>query len=333
VAVNKLEPKISVLIPTYNQESCVLRAINSARSQTWKNLEIIISDDCSTDGSEKLIRDYLEEIADDRIVYYRHVNNIGILRNYHETLNRASGDYVVNLDGDDFFIESSFIERAVQIFFENSDVKLIFTDYYEYYQSTKIYIPIKNRDSLRIFTSAEFLESFSRGMIAWNHNAIIYSRVAAVELGFYWHKTVPRNDWESFLRLAAVSSIGHLALYAAAWVRHDGNETGRMSVEKSLRNFVLIDEIVTFGINFHGEKFFKIWRKRMYQKELLSSANGFLACRDWRGFLAFMAQTFIFMPMLTLHTLCDFRLWIRAALAYTPNVYVLAKSIFRHLKS
>ena len=73
-------PKVSVILISYNgRASLVKRAINSVLAQTYKNWELVVQDDCSTDGSFNL----LEVLAqtDDRIKLYRNKYNIGIARN------------------------------------------------------------------------------------------------------------------------------------------------------------------------------------------------------------------------------------------------------------
>ena len=86
----------SVIIPTYNRESFIVKTIQSVLSQTYTNFELIIIDDGSTDNTEKVVR----EIEDQRIQYHKKDNaERGAARNYGARL--AKGKYVNFFDSDD----------------------------------------------------------------------------------------------------------------------------------------------------------------------------------------------------------------------------------------
>src|ERR1700750_911157 len=128
-------PKVSIMIPTYNQGKYIVRAIESALSQDYSNLEGVISDDNSTDDTNEIVENYLLYKKHFRIKYFRNKENIGILQNYRKLLYEiASGDWAINLDGDDFFADSSFISEAVKLISESKGVVLVFGNYCEYYQ-------------------------------------------------------------------------------------------------------------------------------------------------------------------------------------------------------
>ncbi|MFL9868195.1 glycosyltransferase family 2 protein [Paraburkholderia fungorum] len=88
---------ISVVIPTYNREATIARALESALKQTWTNIEIIVVDDGSKDDTQKIV----EAINDPRIRYLKNEKNLrgGASRNKGGTL--ARGEYVAFLDSDD----------------------------------------------------------------------------------------------------------------------------------------------------------------------------------------------------------------------------------------
>lgn len=93
------EPLISVIIPCYNCERYVKQAINSIIEQSYRNLEIIIIDDCSTDQTSKIIEDISR--SDDRIIFYKHSTNMKLIDTLNEMIDIASGDYIVRMDSDD----------------------------------------------------------------------------------------------------------------------------------------------------------------------------------------------------------------------------------------
>ncbi len=90
-------PLVSVIIPTYNRETLIIKAINSILKQSFQDFDILIIDDASTDGTESVIRN----LNNDKIKYYKLEKNSGqcIARNYG--IKRATGKYIAFLDSDD----------------------------------------------------------------------------------------------------------------------------------------------------------------------------------------------------------------------------------------
>ncbi|MBI1195410.1 MAG: glycosyltransferase [Gammaproteobacteria bacterium] len=112
--------KISCIITSYNNLPFLHDAIESVLRQTVPVAEIIVADDCSTDASRQVIRDYAERY-DNIIPIYQDVN-IGVSANRQAAFERASGVYVTWLDGDDTFSPDK-IERELRLIEEeNTDV-------------------------------------------------------------------------------------------------------------------------------------------------------------------------------------------------------------------
>lgn len=93
---------VSVFITSYNQKKLLQRAIESVINQTRMPDEVVIADDCSTDGSQKLIREYVSSYSGlIRPIFQE--KNVGIPRNKNSAYRATSGDFVTYLDGDDIF--------------------------------------------------------------------------------------------------------------------------------------------------------------------------------------------------------------------------------------
>ena len=90
--------KVSIITPTYNRSDLIARCIKSVQAQTYKNWELLITDDGSTDSSREVIEELLK--SDSRIKYFFQENKgIGAARN--KAINNSSGDYIAFLDSDD----------------------------------------------------------------------------------------------------------------------------------------------------------------------------------------------------------------------------------------
>ena len=114
------KPKISIIVPVYNVEKYVKKCIESLLNQTYRNLEIIIVNDSSTDNSEKVIKKVINNKKN--VKYIKNKVNSGLSFTRNTALENASGDYVSYIDSDDY-VPSDFYEKMVDIICkEKSDI-------------------------------------------------------------------------------------------------------------------------------------------------------------------------------------------------------------------
>jgi len=103
------DPLVSIGIPTYNRANGnLLKVIERALGQTWQNVEVIVSDNCSTDHTPELVG----AIEDPRLRYIRQETNIGPNNNFNTCLNQAKGEYFL-LFHDDDMIDEDFVEACM----------------------------------------------------------------------------------------------------------------------------------------------------------------------------------------------------------------------------
>lgn len=96
---NSIENLVSIIMPTYNSEMYIKKSINSVLRQTYKNWELIIVDDCSTDTTKKIIR----SINDERIKLFELTKNQGAAVARNTGLKKARGEFIAFLDSDDLW--------------------------------------------------------------------------------------------------------------------------------------------------------------------------------------------------------------------------------------
>ncbi len=117
--------KVSIIIPVYNCEIYLDKCINSVCAQTYKNIQIIVIDDGSSDGSSSI----LDEFNDDRLVVI-HQENAGVCAARNNGLERADGEFITFIDGDDY-IEPDYIMKMVKCAMENESELVISGFLYE----------------------------------------------------------------------------------------------------------------------------------------------------------------------------------------------------------
>lgn len=115
---------ISIIIPCYNAEKTIKRCLESVISQTYKNIEIVIINDGSTDKTDSIIKKY---INDSRIKYYNR-NNHGIGKTRNFGIKEATGEYITFLDSDDY-LPNDAIDNLYNLAQKNK-LDLVVSDYY-----------------------------------------------------------------------------------------------------------------------------------------------------------------------------------------------------------
>jgi glycosyltransferase involved in cell wall biosynthesis len=116
------QPLVSIGIPTYNRGSLLHRSIDSALNQDFENIEIVISDNASTDETPQVCLSYAAK--DRRIKYIRQPTNLGPTTNFNEVLKHASGVFFMWL-GDDDWIDTSYVRTCVERLIDDPTLSLI----------------------------------------------------------------------------------------------------------------------------------------------------------------------------------------------------------------
>lgn len=279
-------PKVTIMIPTFNQASFIHRAIESCLNQTYDNLEIIVSDDCSTDNTLEVINRYID---DKRIRYIRNSQNIGRVANYKNTLeNYATGDWVVNLDGDDFFIDNSFIAIAIELIIQNDTSKVVFLlggcaikNISDLNSEGELHMPNINKE-VEIIEGKEYLFKYFT-YNHFSHSSIVYNRKVAVSIGFYRYDILS-TDIESFLRLALYGKTIMVKKIFSVWTMHDANAGQNVKVEDGIKNLIIsysvYCELLHKGFSYKKSS---EWRYKRLQNDIIGLGKWYYNKNDYHS--------------------------------------------------
>ena len=121
--MNEIKPPlVSILITSYNRAQWLKKTIDSALEQDYLNFEVVISDNCSTDGTDELMKTYE---GDCRVKYYKNDSNIGMIANFYKVfLELAQGEYVTHISSDDYLCNNTFLSKGVDAFETHPDVEI-----------------------------------------------------------------------------------------------------------------------------------------------------------------------------------------------------------------
>ena len=142
---------ISIIIPAYNIENYIAKCLDSLLNQTYRNLEIIVVDDGSSDNTGKVIDDYLSKYDNIKVI---HKKNAGVSAARNSGIEVASGDYIGFVDGDDTVDEEMFevlIENAIKYDADISHCgyKMVFPSRIDYYHNTGVLVGQNNEIGLK----------------------------------------------------------------------------------------------------------------------------------------------------------------------------------------
>lgn len=276
-------PLVSVMIPTYNQESYISEAIESVIKQDYPMLEIIVSDDNSIDNTSTVIQKYLN---DPRITYNKNEINLGRVGNYHHTAhNIANGKWAVNLDGDDYYKSTSFITDAIETINSlNNDNIVAYCYRHINLNKIKKIIPYKEIDNHRIIVSGKdyFLNYYKIGQ--FGHLNTMYRRDLGLKLGLY---TLPYQacDFHSLIRLFLLGNLILDDRIIAHWRVHENNTTILEVEQKQTQAMLTFDAIQEFAKHYFSSKELINWRKNMNKMAFCDYINTYLRVnRNWKAF-------------------------------------------------
>lgn len=228
-------PPVAILIPTYKQSIWIRKAVESALGQDYPNKVIWVLDDASPDNTQLVLQDW---ISSGTIQYIRAEQNIGRVANYRRGLHAAEGaDWVINLDGDDYFTNPQFISIAVARIQAIRDKAVLFYQGVNLYggdvASARLIAPQMKEEEKQITGRDYILHYFKRN--AFSHLATLYRRDFAMQVGFY-QQDILSTDLDSMLRLCFQFPDGQVIVskeVAGLWVQHPANAS-RIADWKSL---------------------------------------------------------------------------------------------------
>lgn len=247
-------PKVSVILPTHNRSTSLMRAIDSVLNQSYKDLELIVVDDASTDNTKGLVAD----ISDPRIRYLSHRKCKGAGAARNTGINAARGEYIAFQDSDDEWL-SGKLSQQMRVMESNPEVSAVFSPYVRIDATTdkKTQVP----DQILPHMSGDILNGILGGSFIGTPTLLV-RRSALAACGLFNEKLKTLEDWELAIRLAKSSRFSCLEtpLLHAYVTKGSVSECDRTALQT-------IDEI----INLHIDSYLR--HPRSYARILTFSGN------------------------------------------------------------
>lgn len=208
-----MEKLVSILVASYNHEKYIEDCLDSIKNQSYKNIELIISDDCSRDNTFSIAKAWCDKNGErfTRCIVRKNENNLGVTKNYNQMIDEAKGDYIKCFASDDILFSNAITELVDYLEEEADDI--VFSNM----------VIINDGDKLanrQIFDRKAFYKrkppygtGILKELIRCNTvcaPSVLFRRETIEKYGKY-DEALMYEDWEYWLRIEAEGgSIGYI---------------------------------------------------------------------------------------------------------------------------
>ncbi len=260
------DPKVSIISVFYNREDTVEKSVRSLIEQTYKNLEIILIDDNSTDSTLSQLKKFCAN--DSRVKIIHNEQNKGFTASLVDTIQQLDGKYVAIHGSGDLSLPER-VSTQVDFLEKNPDVGVVT-------------VGVTNRPVNNVFNEAHEItlkHLFSRNML--NHGAVMYSREKYHEAGGYNPFFKTRQDKDLWYRMALVTKIYFLPEKLYTWIKQEDSvsnnsfknpqpsllsEYAKFLAEMRLenKNVINLDDERTATLLFNPKRCSKLFYKELF---------------------------------------------------------------------
>ncbi len=256
----KEDIQVDVLLATYNGEKYLKKQLDSILNQTYKNIRILINDDCSTDGTINILKEYAKR--DDRIKVIYNGKNLGYIKNFEELLKRVESDYFVLSDQDDIWYEDKIEKSLNKLINDKSD--LVFTD-----------LEVVDENLNQISPSLIKFMQFEKNIKKHNDYKLVFLRNCVTGCTILSKKELIKNyipipdkspmvhDWWMALIISQIGRISYLNETTIKYRQHIDNQLGIYGMKNYIQDF---DEYRQKYINLKLDQFRLYVENQMYFK-------------------------------------------------------------------
>ncbi|HEX8949428.1 MAG TPA: glycosyltransferase family 2 protein [Dissulfurispiraceae bacterium] len=266
--------KVSVIIPTYNRAGYLKESLESALRQTYRNIEIIVVDDGSTDHTQELLKPYVDD-GSIKYLYQKNSGSPSIARNF--ALRHASGEYICFLDSDDIRMEGS-VARGVDILDRFEHVGMVCTDWLffrryfnvrkklgsSWIKSTKYidklpgeYVKVRSMDFV-IFEKSFMYELFSTNFVFTS--SVLTRRDLLDQVGHFDESLKIGEDCDMWMRIGSVRNLAFVTEPQVYRRVHSG------SITRDLGRNILYDTRVIEKFLQKKREMAPMIRRRFYRR-------------------------------------------------------------------
>ncbi len=252
---------VSIFVITYNQENYIKETIFSILNQILTyEFEIIILDDCSTDNTSQLCLEIQRQY--NKIKYIRNIHNLGLIRNYHTNIAKyATGKYIAQCAGDDYWIDQYKLQKQVDFLELNPDYGLIHTSAKAFYTDRNKFLTFKKKDKTQNLLDFFVSNKVFACTVCFKRDIYIKYLSDINPIGNNWFC----EDYPMWLYFAGKTRVKAISDVTAVYRVTNNSISRSANLDKRLNNYLSRIDIINFFI-----KYFKV-DKKVAEKSLYSA--------------------------------------------------------------
>lgn len=215
--------RISIVIPTFNRASYLKEAIESSLAQDYENLEVIVTDNASTDETPQVAATYNSDV---RFNYHRNSENLGMVGNWRRAVfEYLTGDFFLILSDDDFLVDNSYITKAVGLIKREKDIVALVANSFILYEDTgekvRFDLPFeRTMEGKDVFLNQK--RDKSKGFTLSN---TLFKVDLTKKLNAFTNSYNSSCDLELFWKLCLFGRVGVINDHVSIYRRHSRNES------------------------------------------------------------------------------------------------------------
>lgn len=272
---------VSVCVPIYNGETYLRESLDSIVNQTYKNLEILVVDDCSTDGSISIVKEY--QAKDDRIRIVHNEQNLGLVGNWNKCISEATGEYVKLHFQDDMMLPDT-IGKMVTLA-QDKGVDFVLTDREYKFENDikKFYLDelprLSDHFDQNVVIEPEFIANLLL-KIGTNMNFMgepilgLVKKTVFNKYGIYDDSLKQICDFEFWLRIALNERLGFIPERLHIFRLHNESQGAKNARQKEV-NPSHLDRIL-LSDKMHNDKCYEKFRTKAGEEYTYNLLHGYV---------------------------------------------------------
>lgn len=223
--------KVSIVLPVYNGEKNISEAIGSVLRQTYQDFELIIVNDCSTDGTQKIIENYA--LKDARIKVINNKVNLKLPQSLNVGFSYAEGEYYT-WTSDDNLYKCDAIAKMVEVLDNNPAIAMVYADYF-CIDSDGNQVGIVNLSEPQGLLSGNVIGA-----------CFLYTRDIAKKVGNYDVNLFLAEDYDYWIRILEVGTILHIKETLYYYRKHTGSLTETKKEQIGIQTYRMLEKNFLF---------------------------------------------------------------------------------------
>lgn len=212
----KKQPLVSIVLPTYNRERYIKKAIESVLNQTYKNIELIIVDDGSIDKTPKILSELSKR--EPKMIVLTNKTNLGLVRTLNKGIKTVQGKYIARIDDDDFWCDKRKLEKQVDFLEKNIEYALV--------GGGAIKINKQGKEIVR-YLLPENDEDIRKGILVDNtfvHVAVLFRKDIWKKVGGYDEEFDGLEDRDLWLKIGRLSKFYNFQEFFVCYLKHNRSD-------------------------------------------------------------------------------------------------------------